>query len=201
MIIHNQLIQGSFDWLQVRLGKFGGTDAYTVSVNGSGLKTLALKKASEIITGRSSDTYTNADMERGNAFESTARSAYEMTTGNLVTQVGYIEKDQFIGVSPDGLIADDGLIEIKCPKDEVFVKFLFEKSELGIKAIPTKYYWQMMHQIYVSERKWCDFVLFNDNLDRIDVTRVERDEKAIEKLETGLKEGITQVQKILEKVQ
>ena len=182
--------QGSEEWLKIRLGKFGGTDAQAVATNGKGLETLCFQKVGELITGRSKDSYTNEDIERGNKLEDQARFAYEMLTGKKVTQVGYVELNEFVGVSPDGLVGDDGLIEIKCPSDANFVRFLYDKKP------DSKYIWQMQHQMLVADRKWCDYVIFNDNLNRIEITRVERDEKMIEKIRIGLEAGISKIKEI-----
>lgn len=193
MKLYNDLVQGSPEWLAVRLGKFGGTDAQAVATNGKGLETLCFQKVGEIITNRPSTTYTNPDMERGNELEDTARSAYEIQAGNQVVQIGYVELNEYVGVSPDGLIGDDGLVEIKCPTDANFVRFMIEKKP------DTKYVWQMQHQMYVTDRKWCDFVVFNDNLNKMEVLRVDRDESMIEKLRIGLEQGVAKVQEILER--
>lgn len=193
MKLYNDLVQGSPEWLAVRLGKFGGTDAQAVATNGKGLETLCFQKVGEIITNRPSTTYTNPDMERGNELEDTARSAYEIQAGNQVVQIGYVELSEYVGVSPDGLIGDDGLVEIKCPTDANFVRFMIEKKP------DTKYVWQMQHQMYVTDRKWCDFVVFNDNLNKMEVLRVDRDESMIEKLRIGLEQGVAKVQEILER--
>jgi predicted phage-related endonuclease len=133
-------------------------------------------------------------MQRGNDLENTARLAYEMETSNIVTKVGYIELNEFIGVSPDGLVGEDGMIEIKCPCDAVFVRFLYDHK------IDPKYEWQMHHQMFVSGRKWVDYVLFNDNLNKIIVTRVERNEEKIEKLRIGTEGGVAKIKEILNKV-
>ena len=194
MKLYNDLVQGSPEWLAVRLGKFGGTDAQAVATNGKGLETLCFQKVGEIITNRPSSTYTNPDMERGNELENTARSAYEIQAGNQVVQIGYVELNEYVGVSPDGLIGDDGLVEIKCPTDANFVRFMIEKKP------DTKYVWQMQHQMYVTDRKWCDFVVFNDNLDKIEIMRVERDEAKIEKIRIGLEAGVERVKDILERL-
>ena len=191
---NEELPQGSEEWLKTRLGKFGGTDAQAVATAGKGLETLCFEKVGEIITGRPKDTYKNADMERGNELENTARSAYEIQSGNMVTQVGYVELDEYIGVSPDGLVGEDGLIEIKCPSDSVFIRFLYDRK------LDTKYEWQMQHQMYVTGRKWCDYVVYNDNLDKIEITRVMRDEEKIAKIMAGLEIGVGKVKEILAKV-
>ncbi len=61
--------------------------------------------------------------------------------------------------------------------------------------------WQMQHQMLVADRKWVDFVVFNDSLDKIEVFRVERDEEKIAKIKAGLEAGIKQIEEILKKVQ
>jgi predicted phage-related endonuclease len=194
MIKIHDCIQGTDDWFALRVGKFGSTDAHTISVNGKGLETACFNKVAEIMTGKIPQGYTNEDMERGIQLESSARLLYELKTGNEVKQVGYIEYSKYIGGSPDGLVNDDGLIEIKCPSDRVFVQFLYDKK------IDLKYFWQMQHLMFITNRKWCDYVLYNENLDRIEITRVERDEKAIEKIKVGLVEGEEKIKAILEKI-
>jgi putative phage-type endonuclease len=194
MKIIKDLKQGSDEWLKLRLGRFGSTDAQAVGSNGRGLDTLCYQKAAEIITGKAKETYRNADMERGNELEGMARMAYELETGNLVEEVAYFDFDEFTGGSPDGLVGDEGLVEIKCPSDANFVKEVFTKK------IKSKYIWQMQHLMFVSDRKWCDYIIFNENLDRIEITRVERDEEAIEKIKEGLEAGKEKIKNILEKI-
>lgn len=190
----DELQQGSQEWIKLRLGKFGGTDAQAVATNGKGLETLCFQKVGEIITGRVKESYTNEDMERGNELENIARSAYEIKTSSQVVQVGYCELNEFVGVSPDGLVGDDGLIEIKCPSDANFVRFLYERKP------ETKYIWQMQHQMLVTDRKWCDLVIFNDNINRFEIVRVAREEAMIEKIRIGLEAGIAKVKEILSRV-
>jgi len=192
---NEELPQGSEKWLATRIGKFGGTDAQAVATAGKGLETKCYEKVGEIITGRPKTNYVNPDMERGNELENTARSAYEIKSGNVVTQVGYIEESDRVGVSPDGLVGEHGMVEIKCPTDANFIRFLITKKP------ETKYMWQMQHQMLVADRKWVDFVVFNDSLDKIEVFRVERDEEKIAKIKAGLEAGIKQIEEILKKVQ
>jgi putative phage-type endonuclease len=194
MKIYKNLIQGTDEWLNTKLGKFGSTDAQAVASNGRGLDTKCYEKAAELIIGKPKESYTNEHIERGKELESMARSVYEIETGNLVKEVGYIELSEFVGCSPDGLVGDDGLIEIKCPSDANYIRSLYEDK------IDSKYVWQMQHQMYVSNRKWCDFVIFNESLNQIHIRRVERDRQAIEKIMIGLVEGEEKIKSILEKI-
>jgi len=191
MKIYDELEQKSEEWLKVRLGKFGSTDAQAVAAGGGGLTTRVFEKVAELIIGQPKAHYTNADMERGIELEPMARSAYEIETGNAVKQVGYIELDSCVGGSPDGLVGDDGLVEIKCPSNTNFIRFAFTRK------IKSAYVWQMQHLMYISDRKWCDFVAFNEKLDRIIIIRVERDEAKIEKIRIGLESGIEKLKEVL----
>jgi exodeoxyribonuclease (lambda-induced) len=194
MKIHN-FEQGTEEWFKVRLGKFTASDAQAIGNNGKGLETLAFEKVAEILTGKTKDQYTNEDMERGKELEGMARNSYEIETGYVVKQVGFVELNEFCGCSPDGLIGDDGLVEIKCKNNPNFVRHLYEKK------IESEYLWQVQMQMYVAGRNWCDFVVFNENFEKtISTIRVERNEEEITKIVAGLEAGVDTVKKILEKL-
>jgi len=191
MKIYHDLKQGSDEWLKIRLGKFGSTDAQAVASNSRGLTTKVYEKVAELIIGQPKEQYTNADMERGNELEGMARSAYEIETSRIVKQVGYVEIDSYTGGSPDGLVGNDGGIEIKCPSDANFIRFDYTRK------INSGYIWQMLHLLLITERKWWDFVVFNEKLNKIIIIRIERNEDKIEKLRVGLESGIDQIKKVL----
>lgn len=195
MKLHKKIKQGSKEWFDLRLGRFGSTDAQAISANGKGLETVVFKKVAERMSGIFEDHYINSDMERGNEQEDIVRSSYEMETGNKVKQVGYIEFNEYVGGSPDGLVGDDGLFEAKCPRASVYVKLLYTKK------IDTGYVWQMQHLLNITGRKWVDHVAFHEDFKDLIIIRVERDEKAIEKLNKGLISGIKQIKTILKEVQ
>ena len=180
MIIHN-IKQNTPEWLAVRLGKFTASQAQAIASAGKGLETLVFKKVAEILTDKAEEGYKNFDMERGHELEAMARGAYELESGNIVKEVGFCELDKQIGCSPDGLVGDRGLVEIKCPSNKVFVEYLYSGK------IDTGYMWQMQMQMYVTDRAWCDYAVFNDNfLNLIVINRIIRDESAIEKIKAGL---------------
>lgn len=195
MKIHN-CEQGTEEWLQCRLGKLTGSVAYTIAVKGKGLDTLCLEKATELLTGIIPDGYKNDAMQHGNDYEAEARSIYELETGNKVVQVGFCENDEYVGVSPDGFVGDDGLIEIKCPQDKTYTQYLIDMK------IKPEYYAQMQMQMLITKRIWCDYVVYNSHFEKpIIIQRVFPDKEYMEKLAEGLGYGIRRIQEIVKQVQ
>jgi putative phage-type endonuclease len=154
--------QGSPEWLQARVGRLTASavaDIYGTRKDGketAARRDLRVRLALERITGRSQESgYVNADMQRGTELEPLARAAYEMNTGRSVTETGFIYlSDPPVGCSPDGLVGDDGLVEIKCPRAATHIETL----ERG--TAPDDYVPQMLHQLWITGRDWVDFVSF-----------------------------------------
>ncbi len=187
--------QNTDDWTKVRLGKLTASSAQAISTNGKGLETLAFEKVAEIMTGKAKEHYINADMERGNEFEAMARNSYELESGNIVKEIGFVEMDEFVGCSPDGFIGKNGLVEIKCKNDPNFVRYLYNKK------IDANHIWQMQMQMYVTKRKWCDYVIFNENFPTTTViTRVKIDPESQKKIIIGIASGVARIKEILTKV-
>lgn len=194
MIIHN-LDQQTPEWFKVRLGKLTASKAQAIATAGKGLDTLCLEKVAELLTKRQPTPFSNADTERGNELEEMARSAYELETGNLVTKVGFIEHNEWVGCSPDGLVGEDGLVEFKCKNDVNFLKYLLEGE------IDAEHEWQMQMQMWVADRKWCDYVLFNDGFEQpLVIARIARDDAKIEKIKVGIEKAIEKMDSMLAKV-
>lgn len=195
MKILNEFTQRSEEWFSYKLGKFGATDAQAIANNGKGLETLCFEKVSELLTGKPNSEYTNPAMENGNDLEKEARNAVELEYGTPITQVGLLEMNEYVVCSPDGLVKDDGLVEIKCPTNRVFVEYLY------FKKIDPKYFAQMQMQLLISEREWVDYCVYNPNFSKpLVITRVERDEEMIGKLQAGIDLGIARINEILSKV-
>lgn len=194
MIIHD-VKQGSDEWLQLRVGKFTGTDGQAVAADGKGLETLVFEKVAEIITGKFKPSFTNTDIERGHELEAMARNSYELESGNLVKEVGFVELDEFTGSSPDGFILEDGMVEIKCKNDANYARYLYDQK------IDPAHNWQIQFNLMVSGREWCDYVIFNENFPKTTViTRINRNETEIAKLKAGVSVGIAQLKAILDKI-
>lgn len=118
--------------------------------------------------------------------EDQARDVYQELTGNLVEQTGFLSiPDTRVGCSPDGLVGDDGGVEIKCPyTGEVHCSY----RELD--TVPKEYFWQVHGAMYVTGADWWDFVSFDPRVDDIDkaihIVRVERDCGVIDQLHEAL---------------
>jgi putative phage-type endonuclease len=106
----------------------------------------------------------NIATEYGTANETLACSAYEMETGNLVEHVGFVPFEDWAGASPDGLIAHDGLLEIKCP----FGKRKDEKPKFASIDDQPHYYGQIQFQLFCTGRHWCDFYQWSANGTRLE---------------------------------
>lgn len=190
MKIHN-FEQRTEDWYNIRKGKMTASNADTIIANGKGLETYIYNLMAEYYSSAEKENYINADMQRGIDLEPEARLEFEFYTNLDVQEVGFIEYNNFIGVSPDGLIGDDGLIEIKCPNDSVYFKLLLSDN------IKPEYIAQMQMQLYVTDRQYCYFVSYNPNFEKsLYIKKITRDEEMIEKLKKGLDKGTELIKEI-----
>ena len=185
--------QRTEDWYNIRKGKMTASNAETIIANGKGLETYIYNLMAEYYSSAEKENYINADMQRGIDLEPEARLEFEFYTNLDVQEVGFIEHNEFIGVSPDGLIGDDGLIEIKCPNDSIYFKLLLSNN------IKPEYIAQMQMQMYVTDRQYCYFVSYNPNFEKsLYIKKINRDEEMIEKLKKGLERGTQLIKEIKE---
>lgn len=151
--------QGTEEWFAARLG-VPSSSLFDKIITTAGKPSTSAKKymykmAGELVSGTREESYQNAAMTRGIELEVEAREMYELITGETVEQVGFCLHDDIdAGCSPDGLIGKDGGMEIKCPSMAVHVEYL-----LGGK-LPTTYYQQVQGSLFISQRKWWDFVSY-----------------------------------------
>jgi len=182
MIIHDDIIQQSEEWYKIRRGKITASHATAIANCGKGLNSYILEIMADYFSCAEKEQFSNKHTERGNKLEPIARSIYEIETGNTVKQVGFIEYNDYVGCSPDGLVGDDGGIEIKCPDDKEYFKLLLEKEG----AISSDYMWQVQMNLLITERKWWDLIFYNPNYKQtIIVFRIYPDEEAHKKLKQG----------------
>lgn len=159
-IYYHNITQGTDEWHEIRAGHVGGSEAHALFVKGKGsilgvsAISLVYEKVGEMFTGPV-EMLGNYAMQRGNELEPQARAAYTLDTFTNVDQCGYIEAGRFVGYSPDGLIGDDGLIEIKCPMAPEFARFAHTRE------IDPKHYAQMQWGLWITGRDWCDYVMYH----------------------------------------
>jgi hypothetical protein len=173
--------QGTDAWLAARLGKPSAscfskliTMTGKPSASADGYINLLL---AERLTGKSEPHYTSEAMILGTEREPEARADYEFITGNKVDQFGFILDDsQSYGCSPDGLIGDDGGLEVKCPAQTTQAGYWRDKQS-GVK----KYYQQIQGCMWVTGRKWWDFFSYHPDMPHV-LVRVKRDQDYIDKL-------------------
>jgi hypothetical protein len=168
--------QRSKAWDEVRLGKFTASNFHYLKGNGFLTKGQIIDRvAFERLTGkRQQPNICTPDMLRGIVLEAEARRIYEQITGYKVMQVGFIERDEWSGCSPDGLPGVKKLLEIKCPNYENYLKY---KKRLTIRPDHMS---QMQFSLLCSERETYDYMIYCKGQEPIIQKDVERDEKHIE---------------------
>lgn len=189
--------QGTEEWHEARLGRATGSrfsDVMTKIKSGESamVKNYRAELVAETLTGRREEGYTSTAMQWGTDNEPVARLRYELETGHDVEETGFwAHPDIMAGASPDGLVNDDGLLEIKCPNTATHIETLRKRK------VPSQYYWQIQGQLWITGRKWCDFVSFDprlpENAQYIRI-RMDRDDTAIKELEDEVKEFLLSVE-------
>jgi putative phage-type endonuclease len=181
--------QHSEEWIKARLGKATASRAehWMAELRSGGVPAVRRGYLAELVlerlTGTPFPSYQSAAMLAGIEAEPDARKAYAFFRNVDVTEVGFIAHPRIAmaGASPDGLIGDDGLLEIKCPQPATHMETLLRPD-----VIPGGYLHQMMFQMACTGRAWCDFVSYEKNFPepmRLSVARVLRNDAAIAKLE------------------
>lgn len=194
--------QRSKEWFDARLGRvtasmISDVMAKTKSGYSASRENYMSEKICEILTGRHIESYTSKEMQWGTDTEPLAIEEYENRTFSIVEKAGFIVHPEIekSGASPDGLIGENGLIEVKCPNTSTHINFLLDKK------IPSKYQLQMQFQLTCTHRDWCDFVSFDPRLPddmKILIIRVFRDEKKIQEIEFEVKKFLDEMHKKIE---
>lgn len=175
--------QGSEEWHNLRSGTITGSMFSAVLSKGAGKtrKAYMYSLAAEVLTGEVADSFSNEYMEWGTKTEPQARAMYKLRTGSSLESVAFIKGVEGVGVSPDDLVNENGLLEIKCPKTTTQIETYMSGK------MPTKHKAQVQGQLWVSEREWCDFVSFDPRINGVAswlCVRVERDEEYINTLKS-----------------
>jgi hypothetical protein len=189
------VVQGTTEWLSARAGIPTSSQFHKIitpktrKVSGQAAD-YAYQLVAERVLGRYlEDTKSFYWAERGKQLEDEARLYYEMLTGSVTERVGFITNDNgTIGASPDRLVGERGLLEIKCPAPQTHMGYL-----LG-DPVSADYWLQVQGQLWIAERDWTDVLSYHPELPPA-IIRVERNEKDITMLEEQIGIFVEQVNK------
>lgn len=191
------LEQRTPEWFAVRAGKVTASriadlTAKTKTGYSTSRANYKAQLVCERLTGVPADSFTNAAMQWGIEKEPEAREAYCQHQLCAVNEIGFVHHPRFdmAGCSPDGLVAEDGLVELKCPLSATHIDILLGGS------FPDKYVKQALWQMACTERTYCDLVSFDPRLPetmRLFIQRIPRDEQAIAELEREVEAFLAEV--------
>lgn len=199
--------QRTAEWHADRAGKFTGSRFADVMARnkktGEPLKAyhdLIWQVVVERLTGQAVEGPVGFALQWGTDVEPYAREAYELATGNIVTETGFISHPDYVftGASPDGLIGDDGLLEMKCPKSSPVHLQRF------VDGLPDEYRPQVQGQLWVTNRAWADFVSYDPRMPeshRLLKIRVNRDDSYIKQIEAYVLEAEAAACALLDRLQ
>jgi len=191
--------QGGEEWFKLKCGK-PGSSSFDKIIQTNGKPSKERKKylyrlAGERITGKQEATYSNAIMERGIELEVEARVLYEIATGLDVQTTGvcYPDDTDAYLCSPDGLVGEDGGLEIKSPLMATHVSYLVDNK------LPTTYFQQVQGSLLVTGREWWSFMSYYPGIKPL-IVRVERDEPFIAMLKSELDLFVNELETITTKI-
>lgn len=196
------LQQGSEEWRLARAGSLGASSLHEALAKtakgawGASRANLLSRLVVERLTGVPQDSFQSQAMKDGIAREPEARAAYQFEIATLVKTVGIIKHPSIAWshCSPDGLVGEDGLVEIKAPTESTHLDTL-----LGA-LIPQKYLYQAMWQMACTGRSWCDLVSYHPSFPeamRLHIRRIKRDDNLIANLEKEVKVFLEEVDRTM----
>jgi putative phage-type endonuclease len=158
-------MQQTPEWFEARLGKLTASrysDAVAKTRSGWGVsrERYLAELVTERLTGLPYPSFQSSDMKWGNEMQPRAAAEYSFLRDVDITEVGFVPHPtiEMSGASPDGLIGDDGLIEIKCPATHTMIGYLRGA------ATPIEYILQIQWQLICTGRQWCDLVVYDPRL-------------------------------------
>ena len=196
--------QGSDEWKALRLGHVTASKVADIMAKGRSGEAVTRKKykmqlVAERLTEMQQDSFSSAAMEWGVEQEQFAAIEYEAAKGVFADKTGFwpCEEVKWLSVSPDRLVGEDGLVEIKCPNTTTHMQYLFAQK------VPTEYYKQIQCQLWVTGRKWCDFVSYAPRLpkrNQLLIVRTERDEELITEMKAEVEKFLAEVESLIIKL-
>lgn len=196
--------QGTPEWFAQRIGKLTASRmadvlATTKSGPSASRKNYLAQLVAERLTGQPAESFSSAAMAWGTEHEPLARAEFEILTDYSVEQVAFVDHPtiEWCGASPDGLILDSGLLEIKCPNTATHIEYLLAGKP------PAKYVPQMLLQLACTGRQWCEFVSYDPRMPeehRLFMVTFQPKQEEIEAVEKAAREFLAEVQEVIEKL-
>jgi putative phage-type endonuclease len=193
--------QGSIEWKKAKLGHVSASSIADVMAKGKGITRhkYMVKLVAERLTGEVSESYSNDAMLHGVETEPLAKIAFESATQTLIEKTGFWKHPEieWLGVSPDGLISTDAVIECKCPNTTTHIDYIFEDR------CPVEYYKQIQCQLWVTGRSKAYFVSFDNRLpekNQLFIKEVARDEELIKEMETEVLLFLKETQSMIDRL-
>jgi putative phage-type endonuclease len=195
------IIQRTEEWFQARLGRVTASrmadmTARTKSGWGASRANYMYELLLERLNGRPLPGYQSAAMLQGTEREPEARTAYCFMANCEVKEVGFVPHPviDMAGCSPDGLVGDEGLVEVKCPEPKA------HWTCLRTEQVDERYIKQVQFQLCCTGRSWCDYVSWNPDFPapmQFFRKRIERNERMIYELETQTLEFLDELDREL----
>ena len=200
----NEIIQGSAEWHQMRLGKVTASKVADVMAKiktgeAAARRNYRAQLVAERLSKCPTETFQSAAMAWGIEMEDNARQLYSFLSGHEVEQVAFVDHPVIAmsGASPDGLIGTAGMVEIKCPNTATHIDYLLAGEA------PSQYIPQLQWQLACTGRSWVDFVSYDPRLPddlQILIVRVARDDEYIVALEAEVVSFLESVNETVEKL-
>lgn len=191
------VVQGSPEWFAARCGIPSASNFDKLLQNDGKVSKQRNKylyrMVGETLTGISEETYQNNNMLRGKILEGEAKEFYKFTTDSELTDVGFCLDEGGFGASPDSLVNDDGLLEVKCPIMTTHINYLINGG------LDTEYFQQCQGQLLVTGRKWCDLMSYYPGIRPV-IIRIYPDEKFQKALKANLIELVKELKEIVERL-
>jgi hypothetical protein len=186
--------QGTDEWKRLRLGLATASEFSSILAKGAGKtrKTYLLKLAGERITEEPAESYSNGYLERGKVMETEARDCYALMHDTEIRRVGFIRSGN-TGCSPDGLIGEKGMIEIKTQAPHLLIERIFSGD------IPSEHIAQLQGSLWIAKREWIDLVVYYHRMPMFE-RRIVRDEPYIKSLAMAVRQFNEELDELVAKI-
>ena len=192
--IFGEIEQNSDEWFEIRKGLPTSSQFKSILAKGEGKtrKSYMNRLAAEIITGRPGETFSRPELARGHAMEGEARDFYSFLTNSEPERIGFARNGKK-GSSPDSLIGNNGLLEIKTQRGDLLIETITRNE------FPSEHVAQVQGQLWVMEREWCDIIVYWPSMPPF-IKRAYRDSFFISKLSAAIDQFNEELAELVERI-